>query len=89
MGHLVEGAGPGVGRVRVAGGEDGARARVGEAVAAQSCVFWDGGWEGSVWGWSVGAAEVADVAAHEDEGVGGGAGEAGDVPDGVLYIRPG
>ena len=45
----------------------------------------DGGGEGGVGGGAVGAAEVADVAAHEDEGCGGGAGEAGYVAYGVLW----
>ena len=44
----------------------------------------DGGGEGGVGGGTVGAAEVADVAAHEDEGCGCCASEAGYVAYGVL-----
>lgn len=57
---------------------------MGGAVGVESCVFWDDGGKGSVWCGLVGAAEVAEVVAHEHEGVGGGKGRAGDMADGVL-----
>ena len=67
----------------MAAGEEGAG-----AWGRQTSIEGDGGWDGAghwgVGGGSVGAAEVADVAAHEDEGFGGRARESGDVSDGVA-----
>ena len=67
----------------MAGGEDGAGAG-----AREAGVEFHGGGNGrghwDVGGGPEGAAEVADVAAHEDECFRGGAGETGDVADGVL-----
>ena len=67
----------------VAAGEEGAR-----AWGRQTLIERDGGRNGAghwgVGGGSVGAAEVADVAAHEDKGLGRRARESGDVSDGVA-----
>ena len=57
----------------MAGGEDGAGAGHAEAVGVERGA---GGYrcrEGRVWGWPEGAAEMADIATHKDEGVGAGA----------------
>ena len=66
----------------VAAGEEGAGAR-----CWQTLIEGDGGWNGAghwgVGGGPVGAAEVADVAAHEDKGLWRRARESGDVSNGV------
>ena len=66
----------------VAAGEEGAGAR-----GRQTVIEGDGGRDGAghrgVGGGPVGAAEVADVAAHEDKGLGRRARESGDVSNGV------
>ena len=66
----------------VAAGEERAGAR-----GRQTLIEGDGGRNGAghwgVGGGSVGAAEVADVAAHEDKGFGRRARKSGDVSDGV------
>ena len=83
MRHEVEGRGPQVLGVVVAAGEEGAG-----AWSRETLIEGDGGRNGAghwgVGGGSVGAAEVADVAAHEDEGFGRRARESGDVSDGVA-----
>lgn len=68
----------------MAGGKDGAGAGAGEA-RVEFYGGRDGGGHGDVGGWAEGTAEVADVAAHEDECVGGCAREAGDVSYCVLW----
>lgn len=83
MGYFVEGGGAVIGGVAVGGAEEGAGAGGGVA-GGEGDGEGDGGGEGGVGGGAVGAAEVADVAAHEDEGCAGCAGEAGDVAYGVL-----
>ena len=72
-----------MGRVAVGGAEEGAGAG-GWVAGVEGDGGRDGLREGGIGRGAVGATEVADVAAHEDEGCRGCAGEAGYVAYGVL-----
>lgn len=66
------------------GGEEGTRARLGEMRIRVQDPGRDGGGQRVAGIGSDGAGEVADVTAHEDEGVGRGAGEAAHVAHAVA-----
>ena len=68
----------------MASGEEGARAR-GRETTIEGNRGRDGTGHRGIDGRPIGAAEVADVAAHKDEGIGSRACEAGNVSDGMTW----